>query len=227
MKTPTICLLALIPLAGLLAWSPPGVGAQDPPGAVSNEPGALPPAAEKRIRSVLAELDQDRRGNMNVPEEDGRLLYLLTRSMNAKNVVEIGTSNGYSGIWMAMALRSTGGHLTTFDIDPGRSAKAKANFEKAGVSDLVTQVLGDAHEKVLELKEPIDLLFIDADKEGYHDYLKKLQPLVRVGGLILGHNMKRPNPSADFVEASSNDPDLETLFLHMDGAGISVSVKKR
>ena len=227
MKTLTTILIAIFALISLLAVSQPIVRAQDEVQAAAGRTAALEPEAEQRIMSVLSELESDRRGNMNVPEEDGRLLYLLSRAMNAKNVVEIGTSNGYSGIWMAMALRSTGGHLTTFDIDPGRSAKAKANFEKAGVTDLVTQVLGDAHEKVLELKEPIDLLFIDADKEGYHDYLKKLQPLMRPGGLILGHNMKRPNPSADFIEAITNDPDLETLFLHMDGAGISVSVKKR
>ncbi len=227
MKTLLITALTLSTLTLLLGAAyvdAPAAGrAQDE----ADKPTLLDEAAEKRIRAVLAELDANRRGNMNVPEADGQLLFLLTRTMEAQNVVEIGTSNGYSGLWMLMALRSTGGHLKTYDIDPRRSELAKKNFEKAGVSDLVTQVLGDAHEKVLELKDPIDLLFIDADKPGYLDYLKKLRPLVRPGGLIIGHNMKRPAPSPDYVEAITTDPDLETVFLNMDAAGIAVTMKKR
>ncbi len=229
MKSLTIALIALIVLACLYGASTSGASPESamtiPQGV--EKPDALTKEAEKRIRDVLNELDGSRRGNMNVPEEDGTLLYMLARATNARHIVEIGTSNGYSGIWMAMALRSTGGKLTTFEIDPERAGMAKVNFGKAGVSDLVTIVLGDAHEKVLELKGPIDMVFIDADKPGYIDYLKKLQPLVRPGGLILGHNMKRPSPSPEFVEAIEKDPDLETLFLHMEGAGISVSMKKR
>jgi len=227
MKTLLITALTLSTLTLLLGAAyvdAPAAGrAQDE----ADKPTLLDEAAEKRIRAVLAELDANRRGNMNVPEADGQLLFLLTRTMEAQNVVEIGTSNGYSGLWMLMALRSTGGHLKTYDIDPRRSELAKKNFEKAGVSDLVTQVLGDAHEKVLELKDPIDLLFIDADKPGYLDYLKKRRPLVRPGGLISAHNMKRPAPSPDYVEAITTDPDLETVFLNMDAAGIAVTMKKR
>ena len=229
MKSLTIAVIALFVLTCLYGASTGGTSPDAAPGILQDaeKPDALTKEAEKRIRDVLDELDGSRRGNMNVPEEDGKLLYMLARSLNAKHVVEVGTSNGYSGIWMAMALRSTGGKLTTFEIDPERAGMAKVSFGKAGVSDLVTIVLGDAHEKVLELKAPIDMVFIDADKAGYIDYLKKIQPLVRPGGLILAHNMKRPNPSQDFVEAIETDPNLETLFLHMDGAGMSVSLKKR
>ncbi|MEW6073835.1 MAG: O-methyltransferase [Planctomycetota bacterium] len=183
--------------------------------------------AEKKIRNVLAELDLDRRGNMNVPVEDGRLLYVLARASGAKAVVEIGTSNGYSGLWLALAMRETGGHLTTFEIDPERAAAAERNFARAGVADLVTIVRGDAHEKVSELSEPLDLVFLDADKPGYVDYLQKLRPRVRSGGLILAHNMKSPPPDPRYVEAITTDPAFETLFLHMEGAGMGVTLKRR
>lgn len=184
------------------------------------------PDVERKITGVLDELNSQRRGNMNVPVEDGRLLRLLVEATGAKNVIEIGTSNGYSGIWICLGLRATGGRLTTFDIDPERAKKAARNFEEAGVTDLVTQVLGDAHETVKQLKGPIDFVFIDADKPGYLDYLQQLRPLVRPGGLILSHNMKQPAPDPKFIEAITTDPGLETMFFHMDAAGVAVTLKK-
>ena len=184
--------------------------------------------AEKKILDVLDDMNRNqRRGNMNVPEEDGRLLRLLAESVGAKHVVEIGTSNGYSGIWLCLALRTTGGKLTTHDIDEGRAALARENFKRAGVDRIVTLVIGDAHEKVTKLKEQIDLLFLDADKEGYLDYLNKLLPLVRPGGLVVAHNINPGQADPRYVEAITTNPNIETLFLHMDGAGVSVSMKKR
>ena len=183
---------------------------------------------EKRILDVLRDLERFRRRFQNVPPQDGRLLRLLVEAINAKHVVEIGTSNGYSGLWICLGLRRTGGKLTTFEIDPERVRLARENFRRAGVDDIVTVVQGDAHEEVKKLREPIDLLFIDADKEGYVDYLNKLLPLVRPGGLILAHNV---NPSIgsipDYIEAVTTDPDLETIFLHTQGPGMAVSLKKR
>jgi predicted O-methyltransferase YrrM len=168
-----------------------------------------------------------RRGMMNVPVEDGRLLRLLTETIDAKNVVEIGTSNGYSAIWLCLGLRRTGGKLTTFEIDAGRAALARENFRRAGVEEMVTLIEGDAHEEVARLSEPIDLVFLDADKRGYPDYLNKLLPLVRPGGLIVAHNMVRPAPDPDYLEAITASPGLETLFLNMDSAGVAVTLKKR
>jgi predicted O-methyltransferase YrrM len=195
-----------------------------------NQPPLPKDDSEKAILAVIHEMDTTHRdGNMNVPNEDARLLRILAESTGAKNVVELGTSNGYSGLWFCLALRKTGGHLTTYDIDQDRFNQAKANFEKAGVSSLVTQVFGDAHEKVKELPDDfvIDILFIDADKPGYPDYLEKLLPKVRPGGIILAHNMARPVGNPDYVEAVTTDPNLDTIFVHMDNAGMAVSIKKR
>jgi len=184
--------------------------------------------AEKKILSVLEDLDQNqRRGMMNVPEEDGRLLRLLAEAVGAERVVEIGTSNGYSGIWFCLALRKTGGKLITHEIDARRASLARENFKRAGVDQIVTLVEGDAHEEVAKLKEPIDVLFLDADKEGYIDYLNKLLPLVRPGGLIVAHNMNPRQADPEYVKFITANPDLETLFLHMQGAGVGVTLKKR
>ncbi len=184
--------------------------------------------AEKTILKVLDDLDRNqRRGNMNVPLADGRLLRLLTESVKARHVVEIGTSNGYSGIWMCLALRTTGGKLTTFEIDARRAGLARENFKRAGVDKMVTLIEGDAHEEVLKLKGPIDLLFLDADKKGYIDYLNKLLPLVRPGGLILGHDMHRPMPDPRYIKAVTKNPDLDTSFIMMESFGISMTLKKR
>jgi predicted O-methyltransferase YrrM len=220
---------------------PPGPRPPGPPphfrGRRRGVPGrTLPPAPrdarEKKILAVLRDMRRDQGpGMMNVPEEDGRLLRLLAESINARRVVEIGTSNGYSGVWLCLALIRTGGRLTTYEIDRGRASLARKNFRRAGVEGLVTIVLGDAHKEIAKLraqKKTIDLLFIDADKDGYVDYLEKLLPLLRRGGLIVAHNMSMPGGGiARYLKAVGARKELETLLLHMDGAGVGVTLKKR
>jgi predicted O-methyltransferase YrrM len=180
--------------------------------------------AEKKILAVLDDMDRNQRGGMmNVQIEDGRLLRMVTEAVGAKHVVEIGTSNGYSGIWLSLALQKTGGKLTTHEINAERAALARENFKKAGVDGSVTLVEGDAHENVTKLKEPIDVVFIDADKEGYTDYLNKLLPLVRPGGVILAHNISPRMADPKYIEAITTNPDLESM-LH---GQMSVTLKKR
>jgi predicted O-methyltransferase YrrM len=213
-----------------MAAIPRSTAGSSVPGA--SEPAKVQPprakdAAEERILGILEKLDHFREGTMNVPREDGRMLRLLAEACGAKRVVELGTSNGYSGLWLSLALRKTGGHLTTFDIDRGRFEMAKANFRKAGVDGMITQVFGDAHKEVVRLNDPIDFLFIDADKPGYLDYLTKLLPLVRPGGLILAHNMQSPPPDPAFVRTITTNPKLETLFVNMDASGLGITLKKR
>jgi caffeoyl-CoA O-methyltransferase len=180
-------------------------------------------------RRIVAALEQARGGERyaNVSTADGRLLRQLAESLDAKRIVELGTSTGESGLWFSMALRKTGGKLYTHDIDPGRIAVARRNFQKAGVEDLIDIIEGNAHVTAPRNKAPIDILFIDAEKEGYDAYLKELLPYVRPGGLIIAHNMKRPAPNQRYVEAITTSPDLDTSFVLMDGAGIGITLKKR
>ena len=179
--------------------------------------------AEKRVLAALDEAQSAGETYLNVPTSDGRMLRLLTEAAGAKNVVELGTSTGYSGLWLCLALQKTGGRLTTFEYDAGRAALARTHFRKAGVDQLVTVVEGDAHKNIARLTEPIDVVFIDADKEGYLDYLNKLLPLVRPGGLILAHNV---DTADEYVRVVTGNPALETLF-YMDGGGLGITLKKR
>lgn len=217
--------------ASLLALAQPGDGRPSRPGSSSASFAAAPLAkdeAEKKILEVLEDMDRaQRRGTMSVPRDDGRLLRLLAESVGAKHVVELGTSHGYSAIWFCLALRQTGGKLTTFEIDPQRAAAARENFKRAEVTALVRLVEGDAHQEVSKLKDPIDLVFLDADKEGYADYLKKLLPLVRPGGLIVAHNIDARMADPQFIKAITTDPGLDSVFGSVGNSGLSLSLKKR
>jgi caffeoyl-CoA O-methyltransferase len=166
-------------------------------------------AAEKKIVAVLDRMVKSHETFLSVPVQDGQVLRLLTEATDAKNVVEIGTSTGYSGLWFCLALLGTNGRLTTFEIDHQRASMAQEHFKEAGVEKIVTLIEGDAHELVSKLKGPIDVAFIDADKSGYVDYLNKLLPLVRPGGLILAHNM---DMVPEYVKAVTTRAELETIF---------------
>ena len=201
------------------------------PGRGGSEPVSQkePQAKDEQEKRILAALETMREGPRyaNVAPDDGRLLRMLAETIDAKRVVEIGTSTGESAVWLALALRKTGGHLYTHEIDEPRAKVAQENFKKAGVDALVTVILGDAHETVKQHKDPIDILFLDADKEGYIDYLEKLLPLLRPGGLVIAHNMNTRQADPNFVSAITEDPNLETLILLKEGTGVSVTLKKR
>ena len=177
---------------------------------------------EKKILGILDDI-LARQRYRNVPPQDGRLLRILTESMNAKNVVEIGTSTGYSAIWFGLALQKTSGTLTTFEIDAQRAATARANFKRAGMADIITLIEGNAHNEVKKVKDPIDILFLDADKQGYVDYLNKLMPLIRPGGLVIAHNITPGMADPKYIEAITTNPDLETVVR----SGVSITIKKR
>jgi caffeoyl-CoA O-methyltransferase len=211
-----ICLVAIgaFIVADLDDWSPFGRSLAEPI-ARSDQ--------EKKVLTVLGEMESAGKTYLSVSAEDGRMLRIFTEAANAKHVVEIGTSTGYSSLWICLALQSTGGRLTTFEIDRGRAELARDHFRKADVAQLVTVIEGDAHQNIARLAAPIDLVFIDADKEGYLDYLNKLLPLVRPGGLILADNISQ---APDYVNAVSTNPELETLY-GSDGEELSISLKKR
>jgi caffeoyl-CoA O-methyltransferase len=177
---------------------------------------------ERNALAVIAEIEKNQR-YLNVPQHDGRLLRIMAQSIGARNVVEVGTSTGISGIWIGLGLKETGGKLVTYEIDPGRAEVARQNFQRAGLSDRITVVEGDAHQKLKELTGTVDMVFLDADKEGYIDYLNILKPLLRPGALILAHNINPRQAHPPFMEAITTDPNLETVVR----GGMSISIKKR
>ena len=200
--------------------------------ALGNKPAeSTPPANNKVEAGILAVLDDlygEEYPMTNVPPEDGRLLRILAETMEAKKIVEIGTSNGCSALWFSLALRTTGGKLITHEIDDHRASLARSNFNRAGVDNLITIVEGDAHKTVAKLKPPIDIIFLDADKSGNLDYLNKLLPLIRPGGLIIAHNTTtHAEDMKDYIKAITENQNLETVFLHKDNQGLALTLKKR
>lgn len=171
--------------------------------------------------------------DMNIPAVDGQLLYDLIIKGNYKSALEIGTSTGHSGIWIAWALSKTGGKLITIDIDEGRHKTALENFKQAGLSEYIDARLADAHDLVKELKGPFDFVFSDADKEWYKNYFIDVDPKLKVGGCFTAHNISNRTRSgygayggpAIFLEYVRSLKNYETT-VNSDGGGVSISYKR-
>jgi caffeoyl-CoA O-methyltransferase len=128
-------------------------------------------------------------GDMNVPAIDGQTLHDIIIEHNYTRALEIGTSTGHSGIWIAWALSKTGGKLITIEINERRHREAVENFEAAGLSEYIDARLGDAHAIVPALEGPFDFVFSDADKGWYKNYLDAVLPKLEVGGCYTTHNV--------------------------------------
>lgn len=178
---------------------------------------------------VLMELYRFGRRNpmMNVPPRDGRLLHMLVKISQAKSVLEIGTSNGVSAIWMALGLKQTGGRLTTLEIDADRAKLARENFAKAGLQDRIELIEGDALQTLKTLTGTYDLVFIDAAKSDYKKYLDLIYHRIPEGGVIVAHNAVRMAYSMrDYLDHVQNHPELDTVILTTGNDGVALSYKK-
>ena len=176
---------------------------------------------------VKAFFDAHRYGwrDMNVPESDGQLLHDLVVKGGYTRALEIGTSTGRSGVWIAWALSKTGGRLTTIDIDESRHREAVRNFQEAGVGALIDARLADAHELVPALDGPFDFVFIDADKDWYTNYAKAVLPRIVKGGALTAHNVSPGGGwqmTGDFYRYVTSLPNLDTGFR----SGVFVAFKK-
>ncbi len=185
---------------------------------------------DERVRSFL---DSHRNSwrDMNVPESDGKVLYDLIIKNNYKRALEIGTSTGHSGIWIAWALSKTGGTLITVEIDEWRYNQAITHFKEAGLSEYIDARLADAHELVPELKGTFDFVFCDADKGWYKNYLIAVLPKLEVGGCFTAHNVssrrgRRQYGIGEFVDYLESLSNMETTYDQSSWSGISISYKK-
>jgi caffeoyl-CoA O-methyltransferase len=160
----------------------------------------------------------------NVAVETGRFLSLTARAMNAQFVLEIGSSNGLSTIWLALAMRFTGGRITGTEILPHRVDEANAHLAEAGLSEYGEVILGDARKTVTTLAGPLDLIFIDAEKEDYVDHFDSAFPSLRSGGLILADNVASHDIS-DYQSMLRARDDVETVTLPLD-RGIEFTCKR-
>ena len=192
--------------------------------------GQAGPDLDRKVQAFL-DAHAGRWRDMNVAEADGRILYDLILEHKCTRALEIGTSTGHSGIWIAWALSKTGGKLITIDIDEGRHREAVANFREAGLEAFIDARLADAHTLVPALPGPFDFVFCDADKDWYKNYFVAVLPKLAVGGAFTAHNVSPRGGrggwgSASFVEHVLSLPSLETTFAEGSRAGLSISVKR-
>jgi caffeoyl-CoA O-methyltransferase len=181
---------------------------------------------DKKVAAFLEDKKADWH-DMNIPESDGRALYDLIVRKGYRDALEIGTSTGHSGIWIAWALSKTGGKLVTIEIDEERHKQAVENFREAGLLQFIDARLGDAHEMVPALEGPFDFVFADADKEWSKKYFTDVFPRLAAGGSFTTHNTAHPYGGIkEFLDYVKGLPNVETTFIRSSRAGISVSVKK-
>jgi len=193
----------------------------------SDESRVEDPEPVERAEERLAWMREHQKGLWNIAPSEGAFLRDQVGKVRAQHALEIGTSNGYSGIWIALGLRETGGHLTTLEIDEGRARLAEENFQAAGVASLVTLRRGDALELVPKLHAPFEFVFIDAWKQDYVRYLEMVLPLVPAGGLIVAHNVTDLRDQLqDFIHAVQSNPQLDTRIVNAGPGGFSVSIKR-
>ncbi len=173
--------------------------------------------------------------DMNVPEEDGEALYRIVLENKYTKALEIGTSTGRSGIYIAWALSKTGGKLVTIEIDEGRYREAVANFKEAGLGNYIDARLADAHQLIWELPGPFDFIFIDADKEWYTNYAKALIPKLEPGGCIAAHNVYERGwgrrgyggGTAGYFDYMKSLPEFQSSILPLGSRSLAVSYKKK
>jgi len=211
-------LASVLAVLGLLVASVVGQTTKQP---VGNAPT---PALQKLLASIRAA----DKGQLAVSEEDGRFLRTLVASTNARRVLEIGAASGYSGIWMGLGLRETGGRLTTIEFDPARAREATANIRAAGLADIVEVIHGDAFAEVPKLTGAFDLVFLDAWKPDYKRFFDQVFPRVTPGGLFLAHNViNKKQEMGDFLLAIDTHPQALTSIVSPGHEGISMTYRRR
>ncbi|MCP4657206.1 MAG: O-methyltransferase [bacterium] len=178
---------------------------------------------DARVLPMLRHLPYEH-GGMNVPPSDGRFLYNLILERGYTRGLEIGTSNGYSALWLGLALRENGGSLVTLEVNPKSGEEARENFRKAGLDEVIHCRIGDALAEIPELEGDFDFVFIDAWKPDYKAYLDLVLPRVPPGGAITAHNvLGQRSAMRDFLDAIEKQPALDTTIHRTSRSGISVS----
>ncbi len=162
---------------------------------------------------------------LNITPETGRLLFILVRLARATRILEVGTSNAFSTIWLARAARETAGRVTTLEFNPDKIAMARKNLDAAGVADLVDIREGRAADTLAALPGPFDLAFLDADRPSYATYLELVVPKLTVPGLLVADNVTSHRAELeDYLARVKSDPRLFSVTVPI-GNGEEVSLK--
>lgn len=188
------------------------------------------------IRALLQEMDaEQRRLNNNTDDkwllprslhpDSAKLLNMLAKATGAKQILEIGTSVGYSTIHLALAAKEIGGHITTLELLPAKYETAHTNLERAGLSECVTQHLGDALKILPDLHGPWDMVFLDAEKDLYEPAWKAFSDRVRIGGLVAADNVvSHAADLSGYQQMVRADSRFDTVTIPI-GQGLELSYR--
>jgi len=199
---------------------------------------------DSNIQAVLGELDARNQREMEnfrtsgkldrneaalaAGPDSGGLLNMLIRTMGATNIVEVGTSIGYTALWLGEAAQDTGGRVVGMENFEPKHKQAVENLRRAKLDDIVEVRLGDAKEILKEIEGPIDLAFLDAWKDDYFDYFDTLLPKLRVGGCVVADNITFPESNKELMKRYQAHvrakPNVRSHFLSI-GSGLEVSVR--
>ena len=195
-----------------------------PMAAQQTSPIALTP----QIESILKTIKAADTGLLAVSEEDGRFLRLMVAARGAKSILEIGAASGYSGIWLGLGARESRGRVVSIEYDPQRAREAAANIQKAGLTDVVRVIHGDAFAEIPKLQGTFDLVFLDAWKPDYKRFFDMVYPRLEPGGVFLAHNVvNKASEMEPFLKTIQNHPGLLTSVVSPGSEGLSVSYKLR
>ena len=191
---------------------------------------------EQKLRALLRELEEAGRENdarqqdrsykmLNLEPETAQLISMLIRTGHRKQLLEIGTSNGYSTIWLAWATHTVGGHVTSIDRDMHKQELADENLRRAGLRQSVDLLCGDATEIVANVAGPFDCVFFDADRLSAPAQLKLLLPKLTPDALVLADNvLSHPEEIAEYLKTLEGLPFFEHLVVPI-GKGLSIAYK--
>jgi|HubBroStandDraft_3_1064219.scaffolds.fasta_scaffold03157_6 predicted O-methyltransferase YrrM len=162
----------------------------------------------------------------NVEPDTAQVLAVLVRATRARRLLEIGTSNGYSTLWLADAVRSVGGHMLSVDTDARRSADAARNLERAGLRELVELRVEDAAVSLREAPEEAwDMIFLDAERPAYAAYYPQLMRVLRAGGLLAVDNVLSHADQVEDLRALIASDDRVSEAVVPSGAGLLLVVR--
>ena len=179
----------------------------------------------KIINEKLIYLEKTSEQYWNIPRESGNHLNLIIKAAGYKNILEIGTSNGYSGIWLAEAAMTNSGHVTTIEYYQERINLAQANFEECGLSNFITVLQGKALEVIQSLDEEYDFIFIDANKAEYIKYFNNLHTKLKKKGLLVADNViSHKTDMEDFLDLINNNAEYQVSCLPF-GGGLLIGLK--
>ena len=190
--------------------------------AQSRPSGALTP----QIESVLKSIKAADKGQLAVSEEDGRFLRVLVASRGARSILEIGGASGYSGIWLGLGARESGGRVVSIEYDAGRAKEAADNINRSGMTDVVRVIHGDGFKEIPKLQGTFDLVFLDAWKPDYKKFFEMVYPRLSPGGIFAAHNVvNKKSEMEPFLQTILTHPNLFTTIVSPSGEGMSVSYR--